>query len=272
MSDDLDDLLKSARDDRPSRDDEERLERRVVAAIGGGAALSGGHGARTTLLKQIASIAIVGVGLGGAAWLATRGHDTEHDAPSRAHAATPARHDVTPAPVTAIAPPSAIAPSPAAPAVAPSPVPAPAQAPVIAPVPTLASRLHLAPVRATHVDAPVAVAPTEPPPPPAVVTPPSAPEVVPPPAAPPPSEVSLLARARTAMRRGETSAALASVAEHDRLYPAGELSEEIDVLHVEALAAASRGPEARARAAEFERDWPTSLYRERVRRAAGEMR
>jgi len=121
--------------------------------------------------------------------------------------------------------------------------------------------------------APAAILRAPPPPPPAPV--PAAP---PQPAAapaspratprPPPApggdaalaeESALLERARTALSRGRSAAALDALSEHARRFPRGSLAEERDALRVQALVQAGRGGEARARALEFRRRFPQSL-------------
>jgi hypothetical protein len=69
----------------------------------------------------------------------------------------------------------------------------------------------------------------------------------------------LLERARTALSRGDGTAALDSLEEHQRRYPLGQLTEEREVLEIEASLALGHASEARLRATEFERRHPGSL-------------
>jgi hypothetical protein len=73
------------------------------------------------------------------------------------------------------------------------------------------------------------------------------------------AERRVLDAARTALTRGDVTAALSSLAEHEKTYPAGTLSEEREALYVRSLVEAGRIDEARARAARFRGRWPRSL-------------
>jgi hypothetical protein len=130
----------------------------------------------------------------------------------------------------------------------------------------------------TGGDAPLSAnhpAPSSPVPP--VAAPPSpAPEA---PAAPPPSikddrapatrrptdgaayavELGLLQRARTAVASKKFSVALDSIAEHERLFPAGRLREEREALRVKALSGLGRQDDARAAAERFRDRYPRSV-------------
>ncbi|MFO0632683.1 MAG: hypothetical protein U0168_07535 [Nannocystaceae bacterium] len=157
--------------------------------------------------------------------------------------ATPpaAAYDVAPArePAFDATSPPAATHRPAAPTVAPSPGPAPSLEPAPAAAATPAT-----PVAApTSVATPRRAAP-RPSPTPA------------PAAAPAPADAGddaravleqtgLLRRARAALRDGDATAALASLAELARRFPGGLLDEEAAVLRIEALCAADRGDEAR---------------------------
>ena len=72
-------------------------------------------------------------------------------------------------------------------------------------------------------------------------------------------ELQLLSRARQSDARGNYAEVLALVAEHERSYPAGRLSEEREVLRVKALVGLARGAEARHAAAKFRRRFPHSV-------------
>ncbi len=64
-------------------------------------------------------------------------------------------------------------------------------------------------------------------------------------------ERTLLDMARTALSRGDATGALASLDTHAKEFPSSQLSEEREVLAIQALAAAGRMPEARKRATSF---------------------
>lgn len=78
------------------------------------------------------------------------------------------------------------------------------------------------------------------------------------------AELRLVASIRTALRRGDTDAALAAIAEHKRDFSGGALIQERSAHEVEALCAAGRADEARALADAFVRRWPESTHRARV--------
>jgi hypothetical protein len=80
----------------------------------------------------------------------------------------------------------------------------------------------------------------------------------------PEAELALLQRAQTALDR-DPGAALALAEQHAREHPAGVLSQERDMLAMEALVKLRRVPAALARAERFVRDYPTSPHNERVR-------
>jgi outer membrane protein assembly factor BamD (BamD/ComL family) len=81
---------------------------------------------------------------------------------------------------------------------------------------------------------------------------------------PPISEPALLEQARAELRSGDASAALTRVADHERMFPAGVLSEERDALEIEALVQLDRMADAQARWARFARSYPQSNYRPRL--------
>ena len=111
-------------------------------------------------------------------------------------------------------------------------------------------------------------------------SPPSTPALSPP--APPPSpspsrsparptpdairaERALLASAHTALRTGDTAAALAILADHASRFPRGLLVEERAATQVRALCAAGETARADAARAAFLRRWPRSIHAARVR-------
>ena len=72
-------------------------------------------------------------------------------------------------------------------------------------------------------------------------------------------------QARQALRGGDATRALRLLAQCRRLFPTGVLAQERERLTIEALAAAGRGPEASARAAEFLRKYPDSPHAGEIR-------
>jgi hypothetical protein len=72
-------------------------------------------------------------------------------------------------------------------------------------------------------------------------------------------ERALVQMARTALLQGQSAAALAALDQHAREFPRGRLGEERDALVVQALAAAGRRDEARARAEQFRKAHPKSI-------------
>jgi len=96
------------------------------------------------------------------------------------------------------------------------------------------------------------------------------PEVVPPvePQAPPPApkvspEVQLLLEARKELRSDPVQA-LRWVREHERRFPNGALSQEREVIAIEALQRLGRKEEAKARIAGFRERYPSSIHGRRV--------
>ena len=71
-------------------------------------------------------------------------------------------------------------------------------------------------------------------------------------------ELALLQRAKQALARGEAESALASVREHARAHPKGELAEERFATHVRALCALDRLDDAGRVASEFAAAFPGS--------------
>jgi hypothetical protein len=73
------------------------------------------------------------------------------------------------------------------------------------------------------------------------------------------AELGLLQHARASVAAGRFSAALDSVSEHERRFPAGRLREERDALRVKALAGLGRGDDASAAAERFRARYPRSV-------------
>jgi hypothetical protein len=82
-------------------------------------------------------------------------------------------------------------------------------------------------------------------------------------------EREVLDVARAAIARGQPLDALAATQEHARRWPKGYLSEEREVVLIQALVAAGRQPEAQARAARFRRTFPSSFFGQAVDAAVG---
>lgn len=78
------------------------------------------------------------------------------------------------------------------------------------------------------------------------------------------AELDLLSRARQSDARAEYASVLATVAEHERSYPAGRLAEEREVLRIKALVGLGRANEARQFGAKFRRQFPRSVLLQRV--------
>jgi hypothetical protein len=83
------------------------------------------------------------------------------------------------------------------------------------------------------------------------------------------SEISMLDRAHTALRSGRAAEALAITRQHARAYPRGALSQEREVIAVEALMASGRRAEAESRGTAFIRRFPNSSYARRLRTVLG---
>jgi len=77
-------------------------------------------------------------------------------------------------------------------------------------------------------------------------------------------ELRLLDRARQSDTHGDYTAVLAAVAEHERNFPAGRLSEEREVLRVKALVGLGRGSDARYAAVRFHRQYPRSVLSKKI--------
>lgn len=73
------------------------------------------------------------------------------------------------------------------------------------------------------------------------------------------AERAVIERARSALARGDGQAALSAVTQHQHEFPRGQLSEEREVLAVQALATAGRAAEAAERGAHFRKSFPNSL-------------
>ncbi len=72
---------------------------------------------------------------------------------------------------------------------------------------------------------------------------------------------------RSALARGDTGAALAAVADHEKRFPSGAFVQERETIAIQALARAGRTAEAKARAERFEKRHPHSPYLALIRKA-----
>ena len=82
-------------------------------------------------------------------------------------------------------------------------------------------------------------------------------------AQPTPDELALVARAQAALAR-TPGAALSIAAEHERAFPRGALTQEREVVAIDALLRLNRRAEAEARAARFHQRFPGSAHGRRV--------
>jgi len=87
--------------------------------------------------------------------------------------------------------------------------------------------------------------------------------------APSMSEAQFLGQAHTELRQGNAARALSMTAEHRRLYPRAALSQECDLIAVEALVALGRRDEAMARSRAFLDRYPHSAHARRLRTVLG---
>jgi hypothetical protein len=83
-------------------------------------------------------------------------------------------------------------------------------------------------------------------------------------------ERATLEMGRTAHSLGNAAGALAAARTHERRFPLGKLTEEREVLFVQALASAGRKDEALARATRFAQRYPNSIFGGAVQAAVGE--
>jgi hypothetical protein len=78
-----------------------------------------------------------------------------------------------------------------------------------------------------------------------------------------PSEASLLSQAQQALKK-DPKRALALTREHKRLYPQGELSQEREVIAIEALSRLDQKSSAEQKAHEFSEKYPESAHQKKV--------
>jgi len=77
-------------------------------------------------------------------------------------------------------------------------------------------------------------------------------------------EQAFLEEAGAALRNGSPERALKVLQQHERAFPSGQLSEARDAMAIQALVAQGKSDAARARAAEFRRRHPRSLFQPAV--------
>lgn len=82
-------------------------------------------------------------------------------------------------------------------------------------------------------------------------------------------EVAILSRAGAELHAGRPSAALASLSEHQRRFPAGVLSQERSAARIQALCALGRTAEAKTELARLGRTSPNSPLESRARKSCG---
>lgn len=223
-------LLSAAREDVPSESQLKRVATRLGPLLGGaavGTAAGAGAAASTSGATAGATGSVaVGVKVGAALVAAGLVGGGALWYAARSHSPAPPAPSHHAAPVKALAPPAKARPAPA-PAPAASPVPAKASpAPKVSPNPKKAE-----PATPTHKAAP--------------------------------SEASLLQAAQSALKT-DPHRALALAEEHRRLYPHGALSQEREVITIEALTRLGRTGEAHAKAKDFEKRYPDSAQKSKV--------
>lgn len=267
------DLVRASRELEPPEGEKERIWVGIAASIGpgdgpGGSAAPAAAGAvgasGATVAKGTAS-AVVTLGLlkwaaigaigAGAALGVHRAASRPEGHPVRAPSASPLAPPAIP---SLPAPPARVARS--AEPVPQAPEPIRAAVPVSPPAPS-ASLQSIPAQSATTTGALLE------PPPPSASPPASAPPI---PDSPDDrtsrlrDESRMVGEARSALRRGDALAALSVLDALHGKHPAGGLSQESEALRIEALARLGRRAEARARAENFLRLWPSSPYVEVV--------
>jgi hypothetical protein len=255
LGQDVRSVLEAASEHEPSAAELAALGKRLAGALppgslppegggsGGGGAVGVGAGGAAGTGAGLTGKIVVALALGGALAAAISalpgGQESPRAPETRASSAPAPPSSALASPPSALA--SASAPSPAL-ASAPSPALASASAPSPSPALASAPSVPFAPSSASaSARASLAPAPAEP-------------------------EGVLLARAHDALLHGSPQRALALAAEHGRAYPHGALAQEREVIAIEALAAAGRHDEARARAATFRAAYPGSSHQARIDR------
>lgn len=82
-------------------------------------------------------------------------------------------------------------------------------------------------------------------------------------------EVALLSRASSAFRAGRPAETLEILAQHQRHFPNGALSQERAAARIQALCALGRSKQAEAELERFIKAWPSSPLEARARRSCG---
>lgn len=245
--------------DDPTPKDRSRNKRAVMAAIAGGAGLAASTAASSAAAASATGAASTAAGLSIGVKVA---------AAVLALGAIGVTATLVPEMVPDVEAPETTASDEPAPAVAEEPAPMPA--PRARPAP---SGGPAAPT-AEEADAPAPLpAPAAEPPRPASVArarPRAAPSTAAPepePASTLPQEVALLRRAQRAINAERPAEALTILADHAVRFPGGVMAEEREAARVVALCRAGRAAEARAAAARFLRERPSSPLAARVRAA-----
>jgi outer membrane protein assembly factor BamD (BamD/ComL family) len=74
------------------------------------------------------------------------------------------------------------------------------------------------------------------------------------------AERALIDRARMALARSQSGAALEAVDAHAKSFPRGRLAEEREAIAIQALSQAGRAADARVRADRFRAAYPNSVF------------
>lgn len=82
-------------------------------------------------------------------------------------------------------------------------------------------------------------------------------------------EVALLSRASSEVRAGRPAQALETLAQHQRLFPSGALSQERAAARIQALCGLGRRKEAQVELDRFTKRWPSSPLEPRARQSCG---
>jgi outer membrane protein assembly factor BamD (BamD/ComL family) len=82
--------------------------------------------------------------------------------------------------------------------------------------------------------------------------------------------VALLGEAQRALEAGQTAAAFAAIAAHDRRFPRAMLGQEAAVIRIEATARSGDRARAQSLSRAFEATYPSSPFRDRLRAIRGD--
>jgi hypothetical protein len=223
----------------PSPEDRLRVRAKLAARIGAGALASGGltkkalaSSGLSLIIKLVVPVAL----LGTVGWYLLRGPEAPEAPRVGEH---PAAVSASAPSADPRAPGSPTLEEPASPAPTPPDLPSPTMTPVGS-----APRVTSLPAAASHSGRPQPSADLE-------------------------AEMGLLTSAQAAIQRGDYSAALAKLDEHQKAFPSGVLSEERTAARIVALCAAGRQADARSLATAFLARHPSSPLAPRVRTSCG---